>query len=118
MSTARAKSAPTMTVREVLALTRNFRISGLPVVENGKVVGIVTNRDTRFETNLDQPVRGIMTPREPMFAEDRANVSLWMQNTSFGAYGVNGMQSGDFLVKTSAHFLTTFGIAGRDTIAY
>jgi IMP dehydrogenase len=55
---------PTMTVREVLALTRNFRISGLPVVENGKVVGIVTNRDTRFETNLDQPVRGIMTPRE------------------------------------------------------
>ncbi len=55
---------PSMTVREVLALTRNFRISGLPVVENGKVVGIVTNRDTRFETNLDQPVRGIMTPRE------------------------------------------------------
>jgi IMP dehydrogenase len=55
---------PTMTVREVLALTRNFRISGLPVVENGKVVGIVTNRDTRFETNLDQAVRGIMTPRE------------------------------------------------------
>jgi IMP dehydrogenase len=55
---------PTMTVREVLALTRNFRISGLPVVENGRVVGIVTNRDTRFETNLDQEVRGIMTPRE------------------------------------------------------
>ena len=55
---------PTMTVREVLALTRNFRISGLPVVEDGRVVGIVTNRDTRFETNLDQPVRGIMTPRE------------------------------------------------------
>ena len=55
---------PTMTVREVLALTRNYRISGLPVVENGKVVGIVTNRDTRFETNLDQAVRGIMTPRE------------------------------------------------------
>jgi IMP dehydrogenase len=55
---------PTMTVREVLALTRNYRISGLPVVENGKVVGIVTNRDTRFETNLDQEVRGIMTPRD------------------------------------------------------
>ena len=55
---------PTMSVREVLALTRTNRISGLPVVEDGKVVGIVTNRDTRFETNLDQPVRGIMTPRE------------------------------------------------------
>jgi hypothetical protein len=66
---------------------------------------------------FDGSVR-IMTPREPMFAEDRANAVLWMQNTSFGAYGVNGMQSGDFLVKTSAHFLTTFGIAGRDTIAY
>jgi IMP dehydrogenase len=55
---------PTMTVREVLALTRSYRISGLPVVENGVVVGIVTNRDTRFETNLDQAVRAIMTPRE------------------------------------------------------
>jgi IMP dehydrogenase len=48
----------------VLALTRSYRISGLPVVENGIVVGIVTNRDTRFETNLDQSVRAIMTPRE------------------------------------------------------
>ena len=55
---------PTMTVREVLALTRSYRISGLPVVDNGVVVGIVTNRDTRFETNLDQAVRNIMTPRE------------------------------------------------------
>jgi IMP dehydrogenase len=55
---------PTMTVREVLALTRLHRISGLPVVDNGVVVGIVTNRDTRFETNLDQAVRAIMTPRE------------------------------------------------------
>ena len=55
---------PTMSVREVLALTRSYRISGLPVVDNGVVVGIVTNRDTRFETNLDQPVRNIMTPRD------------------------------------------------------
>jgi IMP dehydrogenase len=52
---------PTMSVREVLALTRQYRISGLPVVEGRKVVGIVTNRDTRFETNLDQPVANIMT---------------------------------------------------------
>ncbi|MBK8121292.1 MAG: IMP dehydrogenase [Sulfuritalea sp.] len=55
---------PTMTVREVLALTRSYRISGVPVVDNGIVVGIVTNRDTRFETNLDQAVGAIMTPRE------------------------------------------------------
>jgi len=52
---------PTMTVREVLALTRQHRISGLPVVEGRRVVGIVTNRDLRFETNLDQPVAAIMT---------------------------------------------------------
>ncbi|MCK6373037.1 MAG: IMP dehydrogenase [Zoogloea sp.] len=54
---------PTMTVREVLTLTRSHKISGLPVVDNGKVIGIVTNRDTRFETNLDQPVSAIMTPQ-------------------------------------------------------
>jgi len=66
---------------------------------------------------FDGSVR-IMTPREPMFAEDRANTLLWMRNTPFGHSGVNGNQSGDFLVNTSAHFLTTFGIAGRDTIEY
>lgn len=56
---------PTMTVREVLEITRQYRISGLPVIDKaGKVVGIVTNRDLRFETNLDQPVKAIMTPRK------------------------------------------------------
>ena len=56
---------PVMTVRDVLQLTRQHKISGLPVVStNGRVVGIVTNRDLRFETNLDQPVKNIMTPRE------------------------------------------------------
>src|SRR5262252_9259746 len=52
---------PTMSVREVLALTRHHKISGLPVVDGKKIVGIVTNRDLRFETNLDQPVSAIMT---------------------------------------------------------
>ena len=55
---------PSMSVRDVLALTRLHKFSGLPVVEGTKVVGIVTNRDLRFETNLDQPVKNIMTPRE------------------------------------------------------
>ncbi len=58
--------APTMTVREVHELTRKHRISGLPVVDGRRVVGIVTNRDLRFETNLDQPVKNIMTPREKL----------------------------------------------------
>jgi IMP dehydrogenase len=53
-----------MTVRKVLDLIRQHRISGLPVVDGSKVVGIVTNRDLRFENNLDQPVRNIMTPRD------------------------------------------------------
>ncbi|MBN9421553.1 MAG: IMP dehydrogenase [Candidatus Accumulibacter sp. 66-26] len=55
---------PTMPVREVLALTRQHKISGVPVLDGKLVVGIVTNRDLRFETNLDQPVKNIMTPRE------------------------------------------------------
>ncbi|HKB82543.1 MAG TPA: IMP dehydrogenase [Burkholderiales bacterium] len=53
-----------MTVRDVLNLIRQHRISGLPVVDASKVVGIVTNRDLRFENNLDQPVKNIMTPRD------------------------------------------------------
>ena len=55
---------PSMKVLDVIKLTQQHRISGLPVVENGRVVGIVTNRDLRFETRLDSPVSTIMTPRE------------------------------------------------------
>ncbi len=58
--------APDMTVRDVLNLKRQHKISGLPVVEGKKVVGIVTNRDLRFETRLDVTVRSIMTPREKL----------------------------------------------------
>jgi len=54
---------PHMTVRDVLALTLKHKISGLPVVDGNKIVGIVTNRDLRFETNLDQSISNIMTPR-------------------------------------------------------
>ncbi len=55
---------PDMTVREVLNLIHKYKISGLPVVEGSKVVGIVTNRDLRFETNLDQPIKNIMTLKD------------------------------------------------------
>jgi IMP dehydrogenase len=57
---------PDMPVREVIALQRERKISGFPVVNNGTVVGIVTNRDLRFETRLDQPVQAIMTPQEKL----------------------------------------------------
>jgi len=55
---------PTATVGEVLKLTRARSISGVPVVEGGQLVGIVTSRDMRFETNLDGPVRNIMTGKD------------------------------------------------------
>ena len=55
--------APHMTVRDVMALTEKHKISGLPVVDGDKIVGIVTNRDLRFETNLDQAISNVMTPR-------------------------------------------------------
>jgi IMP dehydrogenase len=53
-----------MTVRDAIDLQRSNKISGLPVVEGKRVVGILTNRDLRFETRFDAPVREVMTPRE------------------------------------------------------
>ncbi len=53
-----------VTVRQVMALSRQHGVSGFPVLDGPTVVGIVTNRDLRFETRLDAPVREIMTPRE------------------------------------------------------
>lgn len=55
---------PNTTIRALLEITQKRKISGVPVVDNGKVVGIITNRDIRFETNLDQIVKNIMTPKE------------------------------------------------------
>ena len=55
---------PQMKVRDVIALSRQHGISGFPVVEGAQLIGIVTNRDLRFEERLDEPVRNIMTPRE------------------------------------------------------
>jgi IMP dehydrogenase len=55
---------PDQTIRDVIELTRAKNISGVPVVRDGKAVGIVTHRDLRFETKLDAPVSSVMTPRE------------------------------------------------------
>jgi len=55
---------PDTPVRQVMELSRQHGVSGFPVLQGTKVVGIVTNRDLRFETRLDAPVRDIMTPRE------------------------------------------------------
>jgi IMP dehydrogenase len=53
-----------MSIREVIDLTRAMGISGVPVVDNDETVGIVTHRDLRFETQLDAPVSTVMTPQE------------------------------------------------------
>lgn len=57
---------PTATVRELIALMRENDISGMPVVEGSNLVGIVTSRDVRFETNYDSPVATIMTPKKSL----------------------------------------------------
>jgi len=59
---------PEVTVRYVKELSRQHGVSGFPVLDGKVVVGIVTNRDLRFETRLDAPVRDIMTPRERLIS--------------------------------------------------
>lgn len=57
-------TTPDASIGEVLAITRAHNISGVPIVDNGLLVGIVTSRDLRFETHYDSPVSRIMTPKE------------------------------------------------------
>src|SRR5687767_6658676 len=62
--------SPTNRIYEALDLMKKYRISGVPITEDGRkegrLVGILTNRDLRFETNLDRPISDIMT-RDPLF---------------------------------------------------
>ena len=58
--------SPNATIREVLELTRAKGISGVPVVDKGDLVGIVTSRDLRFETRLEESVAKAMTPKEKL----------------------------------------------------
>ena len=58
--------SPDKTIREVLEVTRANDISGVPVVDQGETVGIVTHRDMRFETQLDAPITSVMTPKEKL----------------------------------------------------
>jgi len=66
---------PDMSIRDVLALSQQHGISGFPVVEGNTVVGIITNRDLRFERELDAKVRDKMTPREKLvYVDENADV--------------------------------------------
>jgi len=53
-------------IREVMELTRNKKISGVPVVDGQQLIGLVTSRDLRFETHFDQPISSIMTPKDKL----------------------------------------------------
>ena len=67
---------PTMRVRDVMALSQQHGISGFPVVEGKTVVGIITNRDLRFEEELDAEVRVKMTPRDKLvFVKEGADTA-------------------------------------------
>jgi len=57
---------PTTSIRDVLELSRKHKISGMPVVDGKDLVGIVTNRDIRFETKLDAPVSSVMTGKDKL----------------------------------------------------
>jgi IMP dehydrogenase len=67
---------PTMKIRDVLALAAQHGISGFPVVEGKQVVGIITNRDLRFEEDLEAEARAKMTPREKLvYVKDDADTT-------------------------------------------
>jgi IMP dehydrogenase len=67
---------PTMKIRDVIALTEQYGVSGFPVVEGKIVVGIITNRDLRFEEDLESEARSKMTPREKLvFVKEGADTA-------------------------------------------
>ena len=115
---------PDMSVRNVLILTRQHKISGLPVVEGKQLVGIVTNRDLRFESNLDQPVKNIMTPRERLITvkentslEDARNLMhqhrlerVLVVNDAFELCGLMTVKD---ILKSSEHPLASKDSRGR-----
>ncbi|WP_157315374.1 IMP dehydrogenase [Chitinibacter sp. GC72] len=116
--------APAMLVRDVIALTHQHKISGLPVVENGAVVGIVTNRDLRFETRLDVPVSSIMTPKDKLVTV-REGTSIEDARTLMhehrlervlvvdDAFKLKGLITVKDIIKTSEHPLAAKDEQGR-----
>tara|TARA_B100001250_G_scaffold401580_1_gene413621 strand:+ start:440 stop:1906 length:1467 start_codon:yes stop_codon:yes gene_type:complete len=58
--------SPDMTIEDVIDLTKKNNISGVPVVKGSELVGIVTNRDLRFESKFEAPVSSVMTPKDKL----------------------------------------------------
>ncbi len=115
---------PTMSVRDVLELTLLHKISGFPVLEGKTVVGIVTNRDLRFETHLDQPIRNIMTPRERLVTvkegatveEGKALIHKHRLERVLvvnDAFELRGLITVKDIIKTTEHPFASKDAAGR-----
>ena len=80
----------TKTIEELMQLTNELRISGMPVVDDGVLMGIVTSRDFRYADNLADPVSTIMTPRDKLITvdegTDQAEVKKLMYTTGLKKY--------------------------------
>ncbi|MCB9087905.1 MAG: IMP dehydrogenase [Calditrichae bacterium] len=61
---------PERPIRDALEVMQRYRISGIPIVEGQKLVGIITNRDLRFEKNIDQPIHALMTSKNLVTAPE------------------------------------------------
>ena len=105
-------------------MSRQLKFSGFPVIENGVVVGIVTNRDLRFETNLDQPVRNIMTPRDRLVTvkegatieEGKALIHKHRLERVLvvnDAFELRGLITVKDIIKTTEHPLASKDATGR-----
>ncbi len=115
---------PDITVSDLLALSRQHKISGLPVVENGRVVGIVTNRDLRFESRMNIPVRDIMTPRERLITVQEGSSLEQAQELMHkhrlervlvvnGAFELRGLITVKDILKATEHPLAAKDAAGK-----
>ena len=80
---------PSHTVRQVINLSEQLGVSGFPVCDGGKVVGIVTGRDLRFETRYDLPVSQIMTPRDKLVTvQDSASITITQAKVLLNQYKI------------------------------
>lgn len=66
---------PNEPVKAAVALMEKYRISGVPITENGKLVGILTNRDLRFETDFEQPICNVMTKEHLVTAPEGTSLA-------------------------------------------
>ncbi|MBB5190348.1 IMP dehydrogenase [Silvimonas terrae] len=117
--------SPDMLVRDVLNLSRQHRISGFPVIDaKGQLVGIITNRDLRFETRLDVPVSSVMTQKDKLvivregasidearhLMHDHKLERVLVVNDSFQLRGLITVKD---IIKTSEHPLASKDELGR-----